>query len=360
MLIVGRAVAGAGASAIFSGGMTIVGFTVPLRKRPIYIAILSSMFGISSVIGPLLGGAFTDRLTWRWCFWVRSSLSLEKAQVANLEQINLPFGAVAIGAVWFFFQSPTREDSKLTTKQKIFEIDLLGAFLLICAIVCLLLALQWGGFTYPWRSSKVWGLLIGFVGLIALFILQQFRRGERATIPPRIFGQRTVLWASLYTCFLNMSLCKYPYLFYSAITDTKRRHTYFLSPILLPSYQRHLGGGIRHSQHPLSCPHHPFLYRRRRRRHSRWLVQTLHDSWSRNFHRWCRYAIQPACDFWTGHVDWLPSPRGGWGRGRNSGPIHRDPSSAEHQGHADRKRYCYILQLTRRRLLRLHRSEHLR
>jgi MFS family permease len=71
MLIVGRAVAGAGASAIFSGGMTIVGFTVPLRKRPIYIATLSSMFGVSSIIGPLLGGAFTDKLTWRWCFWVR-------------------------------------------------------------------------------------------------------------------------------------------------------------------------------------------------------------------------------------------------------------------------------------------------
>jgi hypothetical protein len=71
MLIIGRAVAGAGASAIFSGGMTIVGFTVPLRKRPLYIATLSSMFGVSSIIGPLLGGAFTDRLTWRWCFWVR-------------------------------------------------------------------------------------------------------------------------------------------------------------------------------------------------------------------------------------------------------------------------------------------------
>ena len=70
MLICGRAVAGAGASALFSGSMTIVGFTVPLQKRPMYIASISSMFGISSVIGPLLGGAFTDRVTWRWCFWV--------------------------------------------------------------------------------------------------------------------------------------------------------------------------------------------------------------------------------------------------------------------------------------------------
>ena len=70
MFIIGRAVAGAGAAALFSGGMTIVGYSVPLRKRAIYIAALSSMFGIASVVGPILGGAFTDKLSWRWCFWI--------------------------------------------------------------------------------------------------------------------------------------------------------------------------------------------------------------------------------------------------------------------------------------------------
>lgn len=64
-LIVGRAIAGGGASALFSGAITIVGYTVPLRKRPMYIGAISSMFGISSVVGPLLGGTFTDRVTWR-------------------------------------------------------------------------------------------------------------------------------------------------------------------------------------------------------------------------------------------------------------------------------------------------------
>lgn len=66
MFIIGRAIAGAGAAALFSGGMTIIGYSVPLRKRAIYIAALSSMFGIASVIGPILGGALTDNVTWRW------------------------------------------------------------------------------------------------------------------------------------------------------------------------------------------------------------------------------------------------------------------------------------------------------
>jgi MFS family permease len=69
-LIVGRAIAGAGGAGLVSGGMTITGYAVPLRQRAMYIASLASMFGVSSVVGPILGGIFTDRLTWRWCFWV--------------------------------------------------------------------------------------------------------------------------------------------------------------------------------------------------------------------------------------------------------------------------------------------------
>ncbi|KAI9644894.1 hypothetical protein NHQ30_006922 [Ciborinia camelliae] len=195
MLIVGRAVAGAGASALFSGGMTIIGFTVPLIKRPLYIAMLSSMFGISSVVGPLLGGALTDKASWRWCFW-----------------INLPFGAIAIGAVAAFFKPPPRKISGMTVKQRIMEIDLVGALFLMGAIISLLLALQWGGSKYPWRDSKVWGCLLGFGLLIIIFIAQQFRRGERATIPLRIFSQRTVFTCCLFSCFLSMGL--YTHIFY--------------------------------------------------------------------------------------------------------------------------------------------------
>lgn len=195
MFIVGRAIAGAGAAALFSGGMTIIAYTVPLQKRPIYIAALSSMFGIASVVGPVLGGALTDKASWRWCFW-----------------INLPFGGVSLLVVFFFFTNPKRQYSHMTVWARLKEIDILGACFLISSVVCLLLALQWGGQKYPWHNSKVWGNILGFGLLIIIFIGIQFRRGGRATLPPNILKQRTVLVCCLFTALLSMAL--YTHLFY--------------------------------------------------------------------------------------------------------------------------------------------------
>jgi len=121
--------------------------------------------------------------------------------------INLPFGGIAIATVFCFFKNPYRKHSNLTLKQKIAEIDLLGAVFLISAIVCLLLALQWGGSVYPWSDSKVYGCLIGFGLIIIVFILIQMRRGDRATIPPRILlKQRTVLVCAGFSVFLAMGV----------------------------------------------------------------------------------------------------------------------------------------------------------
>jgi MFS family permease len=189
MLIVGRAIAGAGGAGLFSGGMTIIGYAIPLKHRAIYLAALSSMFGVSSIVGPILGGAFTDRLTWRWCFW-----------------INLPFGGIAILTVALFFKSPTRDFSHINFKQKVKEMDLPGAFFLISAITCLLLALSWGGVTYPWKNSKVWGCILGFGLLIIVFIVIQLRQGDHATIPGKILKQRTILASALTLAFLSMGI----------------------------------------------------------------------------------------------------------------------------------------------------------
>nr|ADY16699.1 TqaJ [Penicillium aethiopicum] len=182
-LIIGRALAGVGAGGLFSGAMLVIANLVPLRKRPIYTGILGAIFGVSSVAGPLLGGALTDHATWRWCFY-----------------INLPFGAVTAIAIAFFFQDkpPLKET---TTREKLQSLDLIGTAIFLPAIICLLLALQWGGQKYPWSNVRIIVLFVLFgVGLCVWLYVQHVKQ-DLATVPPRIIKNRNVWGALAYnTC----------------------------------------------------------------------------------------------------------------------------------------------------------------
>jgi hypothetical protein len=132
---------------------------------------------------------------------------------ANIQgQINLPFGGAAMATVLFFFKNPTRANSSMVVKKKLNELDFVGAFFLVPGVVCLLLALQWGGTTYPWKDSKVWGCFLGFGLLISIFIVIQIRKGERATIPPSILKQRSILATALTLLFISMGM--YTHIFY--------------------------------------------------------------------------------------------------------------------------------------------------
>ncbi|KAE8153034.1 major facilitator superfamily domain-containing protein [Aspergillus avenaceus] len=189
VLIVGRAIAGIGVAGIFSGALVIISMTVPLPKRPLVFGMFGMVWGIASIAGPLLGGAFTDGVSWRWCFY-----------------INLPIGGLSIAVILFVLRLPSKtEYSGTSISSRIKQLDLLGASLLIPAIICLLLALQWGGNKYPWDSSRVIGLFVGFGSMIILFAISQFKLGDRATLPPSILRRRSVLAATSYALFFGGS-----------------------------------------------------------------------------------------------------------------------------------------------------------
>jgi len=107
--------------------------------------------------------------------------------------------------VFLYFKPPKNKTSSLTSKAKLLQIDYLGTVLLIGAIVSLLLALQFGG-NGSWSEGKVYGSLIAFAGLLFCFLLVEFKLGDGALVPLRLFSNRTVWSASLLSGFLIMSM----------------------------------------------------------------------------------------------------------------------------------------------------------
>ncbi|KAF2222083.1 major facilitator superfamily domain-containing protein [Elsinoe ampelina] len=178
-LIVGRAVAGVGSAGLFSGAILIIAATVPLAQRPLYTGVIGAMYGISSVAGPLLGGVFTDSVTWRLCFY-----------------INLPLGLLTAIFIFFFFHPSSTAGGKRPTinswKDYLIIFDIPGLLVLLPTVVCLLLALQWGGSKYPWNSGRIIALLILFGVLALCFVGVQWKMGDNATVPGHILRNRTV------------------------------------------------------------------------------------------------------------------------------------------------------------------------
>ncbi|KAG8168086.1 hypothetical protein KVR01_003775 [Diaporthe batatas] len=190
VFIFGRAVAGFGSAGIFSGAMMIMIPMIPLPKRPMFQSMFGMVFGISSVLGPLLGGAFTSSaLTWRWCFY-----------------INLPIGGFTLIFMIFFWNPPAKKTEPAPLMVHIKRLDPLGTFFCVPAVVCLLLALQWGGATYAWANWRIILLLV-LCGVLALaFAAVQIIMPDTASIPPRVIKQRSVLFSVWFTFFIAGSM----------------------------------------------------------------------------------------------------------------------------------------------------------
>ncbi|KFY01036.1 hypothetical protein O988_02960 [Pseudogymnoascus sp. VKM F-3808] len=206
-LIIGRAVAGVGSAGIFTGALVVLAHTVRVERRPAFFGLIGAMYGIASVAGPLMGGAFTEKLTWRWCFY-----------------INLPIGAVTTVGLVFFLKLKKKAKRKEQPFWVTFKhLDPLGTAIFVPAIICLLLALQWGGVNYPWSNGRIIALFVLFGITLIVFIWLQIWLKDDATVPARIASQRTIASSVLFGLCIGGSFFIYVYfipIWFQAILGT--------------------------------------------------------------------------------------------------------------------------------------------
>ncbi|MBN1644221.1 MAG: DHA2 family efflux MFS transporter permease subunit, partial [Dehalococcoidales bacterium] len=211
-IIVWRGIQGIGAGIMMSNAFTVIGDLFPPAERGKYQGFMSAVFGISFIVGPILGGFITDTISWHWVFFV-----------------NVPLSLLVIALFIIFFPNMKPAGSK-------HQVDYWGLVTLILGVGSLMLALSLGGTDYPWVSPQIIVLFVIFAVTLVAFILAE-RRAKEPIIPLQLFENRIVSVAVI-VAFLSAfgmfgSLTFVPLFFQGVLGATATRSGSFMTPMLL-------------------------------------------------------------------------------------------------------------------------------
>ncbi|EGP88126.1 putative major facilitator superfamily transporter [Zymoseptoria tritici IPO323] len=200
MLIAARAVQGIGAGGLVILVNIVIGDLFPLNIRGAFYGLIGGVWAIASSLGPIIGGAFTQSVTWRWCFY-----------------INLPLDGIAFFILLFFLDVKT---PRTPFMQGLKAIDWVGVLLIVGGTLMFLFGLQYGGVTAPWDSALVLCLIIFGVLTLALFLLYEWKFAKYPIMPMAIFSSvtnRATLGVVFIHGFVFISASYYLPLYFQAI-----------------------------------------------------------------------------------------------------------------------------------------------
>ncbi|MET9493016.1 MDR family MFS transporter [Nocardia sp. NPDC006630] len=180
LLIAARAVQGLGAGGLMVTSMALIADVIPLRERGQYQGALGAVFGVTTVIGPTLGGLFTDHLSWRWCFYVNVPIAIIMIVVAAR---TIPVVRNAVKPI----------------------VDYLGIALISIGVTCLILGLEWGGQEYAWGSATILGLFAASAIALAAFVAVELR-AEEPMLPMRLFRSNVFTVCSILSFIVGFAM----------------------------------------------------------------------------------------------------------------------------------------------------------